>query len=134
MAVPHDVEAHARGRMTRLSEGVQQAAARRESSVGLAQRTKYASAALPSFASLATPAEHLLSSTLQELDLLLRLRRLSLRELQVLPVLPAQARPLWHLDECRAWRAPSSRSFRAFRDAARGTTARSPVPDRCDRS
>ncbi len=39
-------------------EGVRQAAARNESSVGLAQRTMYASAALPSFVTLATPAKH----------------------------------------------------------------------------
>jgi hypothetical protein len=43
-----------------MLEGVHQAAARCESSVGLAQRTMYASAALPSFTTLATPVQHAL--------------------------------------------------------------------------
>ena len=44
-----------------VPEDVHQAAAHCESSVGLAQRTMYASAVLPSFATLATPEEHPLS-------------------------------------------------------------------------
>ena len=58
----HEAQSAAGPDKHQVLEGIHQAAARCEASVGLTQRTMYASLVLPSFTTLATPAEYPLVS------------------------------------------------------------------------